>query len=162
MIRRLILIAALLAAGPAAAATVAGSQTQFPTAPWGGYAPAKIECGELLKANMNVTTDQAIPISVPSVNYYVGQILISNPSVSLTTASGGFYTAVSKGGTTISSNAALSTLTAAAVNSAGSVYSPTIASTSTILNLATIYFSLSTAQGVAATADIRVFCDPLF
>jgi hypothetical protein len=140
-----------------------GAQTtnQFPTSPWSGFAPGRIQCGTLLKANMNSTADQAIPISFPSVNYEIEGIQISAASVSLTTAAGGFYPAASKGGTAIvASSQAYSTLTAAAVNSAGSVMSATLNNATALYNLRTIYFSLTTAQGAAATANIRVYCRP--
>jgi hypothetical protein len=138
---------------------------QFPTTPWGGYAPARVQCGALTGANMNVTTDQAIPISVPSRLYMLDAITINNASVSLTTAAGGFYTAASKGGTIVVAAAqAYSTLTAAANDASGSAMSATIATAgaNNALDVTTLYFSLTTAQGAAATADIRVFCRPLY
>lgn len=158
-------LAAAVAAAAALAACAAHAQTttQFPTTPWGGFAPGKIECGRLIGANMNSTADQAIPISFPSATYQIDSIDISNASISLTTAVGGFYPSASKGGTAIVANSqAYSTLTAAAVNAAGSTMTATLAVTTAAWNLRTIYFSLTTPQGAAATADIRIYCRPLF
>jgi hypothetical protein len=131
-----------------------------------------VQCGWLYGANMNVTTDQAITISVPSGAYSINQILVSNPSVSLTTASGGVYTGLAKTGVTLVSNAALSGLTTNAANTAGNLLALTLASgattanflaaASSTVNTSTIYFALTTAQGAAATADVRVYCNLLY
>jgi hypothetical protein len=149
----------------------AQTQYQFPTTPWQAFAPARIECGQLLGANFNVTTDQAIPISVPT-QYMIDVIAISNPSVSLTTAQGGFYTAASKAGVAVvASSQAYTALTTATANTTGNALLATIstAGNTTYFNgfaqssqISTLYFSLTTAQGAAATADIRIFCKPLF
>jgi len=141
----------------------AQTQMQFPTTGWGGYAPTSIQCGTLKAANMNTTADQAIPISFPSSTYEITVIEISNASVSLTTAAGGFYQAASKAGTAIVANTqAYSTLTAAATNAAGSTMAATLNLATAAFNLRTIYLSLTTSQGAAATADIRIFCRPLY
>jgi len=162
VLRTLALCATLLSVGSMARAQ---TQMQFPTTPWGGYAPARIQCGSLLGANFNATSDQAIPISFPSAYYMLDAIAVDNASLSLDTAAGGFYTAASKGGVALVANSqAYSTLTAAAANASGSAMLATIASAgqNNQLNLRTIYFSLTTPQGAAATADIRVYCRPLY
>lgn len=144
---------------------------QFSSAPWGGFAPARIQCGWLYGANMNTTADQAIPIAVPSYTWAVDSIVVSNPSVSLTTAAGGVYTAASKGGIAIvASGQAYSGLTTNAVNTAGSLLALTIATAGNTTafqgfgtgDISQVFLSLTTAQGAAATADVRVFCKPLF
>lgn len=159
----------LFACSPAFAQT----QMQFPTTPWGGYAPPTVQCGELLSANFNVTTDQAIPVSVPSATYLVDKIIISNPSISLTTAAGGFYTAASKGGIIVVAAAqAYSGLTTNTANTTGNALSATISTAGATTDFGgyaqganavpTIYFSLTSGQGAAATADIRVYCRALY
>ena len=163
-------IAALTFLSGAVQAQPAGFQ--FPTSPWNAYAPAVVQCGWLYGANANVTTDQAITISVPSGAYAIQSILLSNPSVSLTTASGGVYRAVSKGGVTIAANQALSGLTTKTANTTGNLLALTLATGGTTTNFlaaasstnnfSTVYFSLTTAQGSAATVDVRVFCQPLY
>lgn len=156
-------VAALLAMGCAARA--ATPTMQFPTTGWNAYAPALVQCGELLGANMNSTADQPIPITAPTGLYDIDSIEVSNASVSLTTAAGGIYPAAAKGGTAIvGSSQAYSTLTAAAANAAGSTLLLTLASgiNTTAYNLGTVYLSLTTPQGAAATADVRVRCRPLY
>lgn len=160
------LAAGLLLALSLATTGAAQTQTQFPTAPWGGFAPGRVQCGWLQSVNFNSTADQIIPISVPSLTYMLDAITIDNASISLTTAQGGFYTAESKGGVAVVANTqAYTTLTAAAVGAAGSAMSATIATdgaTNALPRAAPLYFSLTTGQGAAATADIRVFCRPLY
>ena len=109
--------------------------------------------GKLIGANMNVTTDQAIPITrIGSQKYLITKIFVTNASTSLTAADGGIYTATSKGGTAIVAAAQVYTaLTAATVG-----LDLTLAVNNTYV-LDNIYLSLTGAQGGAATADIYVF-----
>lgn len=151
----------LTIAGPLGAATT----MQFPTTPWGGFAPALAECGSLIGANFNSTADQPITVTFPSRHYLLDEIVIDDASTSMTTAAGGFYTAASKGGVTlVASSQVYSTLTGAAVDAAGSLMTATLATAAltTTLDLNTLYFSLTTAQGATATANIRLFCRPLY
>lgn len=110
--------------------------------------------GRLIGANMNSTSDQAITIA--SASYIITAIVVTNASVNLTTAAGGVYTAAAKGGT--------------AVVAAGQVYSALTAATKQLaltLNdtdrrtVSTLYLSLTTGQGSAATADVYVYGRPL-
>ena len=129
------------------------------------YFPSDLRViAKLLGANMNVTTDQALALQISNAdnlvttyagNFILDKIVVTNASISLTTAVGGVYTAASKGGT--------------AVVAAGQVYTALTASTkfvaltlansalTNVLNLSNLYFSLTTAQGAAATADIYVY-----
>lgn len=109
--------------------------------------------GKLIGANMNVTTDQAIPITrIGSQKYLITKIFVTNASTSLTNADGGIYTATSKGGTAIVAAAQVYTaLTSATV---GLDLTLAVNNTYTLDNL---YFSLTGTQGGAATADIYVF-----
>lgn len=166
-ISRGLAIAALTLLAPGA---YAQTQFQFPTTPWQAYAPAVIQCGVVKGVNMNVTTDQAIPISVPTASYTISAIEVSAPSVSLTTAAGGVYSAASKGGVAIvAAGQAYSALTTNAANATGNTLFLTIsaAGLTTRFNgptqatpISTIYLSLTTGQGAAATANVRVFCRP--
>ena len=71
--------------------------------------------GKLIGANMNVTTDNTIPITAQAGSFIFDRIIVTNPSISLTTAVGGVYTAASKGGTALVANSQVySALTAAA------------------------------------------------
>ena len=109
--------------------------------------------GKLIGANMNVTTDQAIPITrIGTQKYLITKIFVTNASTSLTAADGGIYTATSKGGTAIVAAAQVYTaLTAATVG-----LDLTLAVNNTYV-LDNLYLSLTGAQGGAATADIYVF-----
>jgi len=110
----------------------------------------------LRSANFNVTSDQ---ILTPTFNgkFRVKRIVVINTSLNgMSTAVGGFYTEASKGGS--------------AIVAAGQVYTGlTNALTALELTLALpsvafvagtpLYFSLTTAQGAAATADLYVYGD---
>lgn len=113
----------------------------------------EILLGQLIGANMNVTTDQLIPITrIGSKRYQITRITVTNASTSLTNADGGIYTAASKGGTAIVAAAQVYTaLTAATV-----ALDLTLAVNNTY-NDNNLYFSLTGTQGGAATADVRVY-----
>jgi hypothetical protein len=115
--------------------------------------------GKLANANMNVTTDQAIVLSMfglaPALTgVIINRIVIANANVSLTTAAGGFYSAAAKGGLAIvAAGQVYSGLTAANLS-----IEATIAVRLTQTTQAPVlFFSLTTAQGAPATADIYVF-----
>ena len=103
----------------------------------------------LVGANFNITTDQSI--ALPGGVYRLTKITTTNTSTSMTTAAGGFYTAASKAG---------APLVAAAQVYSGMVTAPNVV-TCTLANvlsvLTPIYFALTSGQGTAATADIRVY-----
>ncbi len=112
--------------------------------------------GKLTAGNFNITTDQ--PISINSSSYIVRRIVASNASISLTTAVGGIYTAASKTTPLVANTQVYSALTA-----------PTKFLDLTLTALAgtdvitanTLYLSLTTAQGAAATGDIYIIGDRL-
>jgi len=114
--------------------------------------------GSLTGADFNVTTDQAITISF-ATNYIIRKIIVTNASISLTTAQGGFYTATAKGGDTlVAATQAYTALTAAA-----KYLDATLAAivTTDRRTEGTLYLSLTTGQGAAATADVYIFGDVL-
>lgn len=111
----------------------------------------------LKDADFNSTADQQLS-SLPA-RYIIRRIVVANPSISLTTAAGGIYAAPSKGGT--------------AIVAAAQVYSA-LTGVSKFLDLtlaavcgtdwfveASIYLSLTTAQGADARADLYIFGDQL-
>jgi len=111
--------------------------------------------GELIGANMNSTGDQQIVIFSAPAKYIIRRIVATNASISLTTAVGGIYTAVSKGGTAIVANSqAYSTLSAST-----KFLDLTLASNTDYRTATSLYLSLTTPQGAAATADIFVYGD---
>ena len=119
--------------------------------------PSEIVIARLLSANFNTINDQAIPLPSNIVKINFTRIIVTNASLSLTTAQGGFYPQPSKAGTAlVASGQAYSALTGASV-----LMNPTLTSganttlyTSSNLTNFSVYFSLSIAQGVAAVADI--------
>ena len=119
-----------------------------------------ILAGVLLGANMNSTADQAITITMPD-HYLIFRVLVTNPSISLTTAVGGIYTGAGKTGVQLIPNSQVySALTTNALNTTGDCLS--LGATSPRLNLSTVYFSLTTPQGAAATADIFIYAIPMY
>ena len=109
--------------------------------------------GSLVGADMNVVTDQAISINAQS--YRITKITVTNASVNMTNADGGIYPAAAKAGTAIVAAAQIYTaLTAATI-----ALDLTLNDPNTILSAATIYFSLTGAQGAPATADIYIYGD---
>lgn len=119
----------------------------------------------LSAANFNSTADQAIAITLPTgfTRYRIGSVFVSNPSTSLTTAAGGFYTAASKGGIAfVIAGTTYSTLTNNTAGTNGSMALLTVVNQNTAFyNSATLYLSLTTAQGSAATADVTLQIIPL-
>jgi len=114
-------------------------------------------CANLLGANMNVTTDQQFNWGGLNGNPVGGQFLVTgllawNPSISLTTAAGGAYNTTGKSGVLIAAATAYSSLTVAS-----SAQLTAAAATSVFTYTQTMpYFSLTTGQGAAATANIAL------
>jgi hypothetical protein len=122
--------------------------------------PSETKLAQLLGANFNTTNDQQIAIPSTITKFQLTRIVVTNASLSLTTAVGGFYPQPAKGGTALVANSQVySSLTAASVllNPTLTSYANTIALTAAILTSFSIYFALTTAQGAAATADIFLF-----
>lgn len=118
--------------------------------------------------NFNTVLDQPIVFPQWVTAFRLASIIVTNASISLTTAVGGFYPAASKGGTPIvaatqvySALTASSKLLLATLASFGSTTRFSSANLATIGGLLAIYFSLTTAQGAAATADIYFEIDNL-
>lgn len=101
-------------------------------------------------ANVAAVGDNAMVI-VNSTTYSVANIVLTNASVSLTTAAGGVFTQPNGGGTALMASAALAANTSSAV-----VTQETVATTNaqTAQNL---YFRVTTGQGGTATADLYVY-----
>lgn len=109
--------------------------------------------------DFNDTADYQILLPTTLQQFQLTGIVITNASVSLTTAVGGFYPTTSKGGTPIVSAAqAYSSLTAASKLLAATLasYGSTTLFDRNILTDWAIYFALTTPQGAAATADIYI------
>jgi hypothetical protein len=116
--------------------------------------------GRLLGANMNVTTDQAFVMTGWSTinKFRVTKITAKNASISLTTAAGGIYTAISKGGTAyVAAGQVYTGLTGATL--ALDLTIVTTPGTTPLAAASQLYLSLTSAQGAAATADFEVYGD---
>lgn len=112
--------------------------------------------GSLRAANFNSTADQPIAIQSRISAFQITKITVTNCTGTLTLAAGGFYPSASKGGTAIvASGQAYSSLSAPSI-----VLNPTIASNPR-MTLATVYLSLTTAAGSAATCDVYLIGDDL-
>ena len=113
--------------------------------------------GQLTGANFNTTADQPIQILLPAGSRYrINNVFVTRPSISMTTAVGGLYTGAAKSGLAIvAASQVYSALTTNAANTAGSLLIPTIAQNA-FIQADTLFFSLTTAQGAAATADIHI------
>lgn len=112
--------------------------------------------GKLTAGDFNSTSDQAI--SINSSEYIVRRIVASNASISLTTAVGGIYTAASKTTPLVANTQVYSALTAPTKYKDLTL---TALAGTDVITAATLYLSLTTPQGVAATADIYIIGDRL-
>lgn len=112
-----------------------------------------------LTANMNVTTDQAIAIMAGVTKWRPTRFVLFDASANLTLAAGGVYSAASKGGTAIV--AATQVYTALSAATKALELTIAVAGTADYLTAATIFLSLTTAQGSAATATLHVYGDIL-
>lgn len=114
--------------------------------------------GKLIGANFNITTDNIIPIAPQADLYMVERIIVTNASISLTTAAGGVYTAASKGGTAIVAAAQVySALTAANKFVALTLAATSLTDVFDAATQANFYLNLTTGQGAAATADVYIY-----
>jgi membrane-bound inhibitor of C-type lysozyme len=120
-------------------------------------------CGELLNANMNVTTDQPMNWFVaPNQWYRLVKITALNASRSYASgaAAGGFYTAASKGGTAVV--AATQAYTALTKTTATASLDLTLVSGAGTLGTwqnTPLYFALTAADGSAGTMDFIARCE---
>lgn len=107
----------------------------------------------LLNWNLNsATTDTAVTLL--SGRYIIDKVTVDAASLSLTTATGGVFTAAGGGGTTIAADQALAALTAS--TKFKNLTLQAIAGTD-VFTVGTLYLRCGTAQGAAATANVRIF-----
>lgn len=109
--------------------------------------------GTLTSANFNSTSDQAITID--ATNYILRRIVVTNPSINLDTAAGGFYTGAGKTGVTVV--AAAQTYTTLALSTRWMDLTLAAGPAANRLSSTTIFLSLTSPQGEAATADVYLF-----
>jgi hypothetical protein len=110
----------------------------------------------LIGANFNVTTDQTVPMFLNAGQYYVpSYMIVKDCSVSLTTAKGQVYDAASKGGNALFGAAVTSVYTGCT----GAGTTAITAANTFPIDASTLppIFSLTTAQGAAATANVYIY-----
>ena len=101
--------------------------------------------------NMNATGDYAIPV-INTTNYSVANVVVTNASISLTTAVGAVYPGANATGTAI-----VAASTAFSGNTGPTVVNQLTVASTVIQSGQNIYFRVTTAQGAAATADVYVY-----
>lgn len=112
-----------------------------------------------LGADFNTTTDTPILLPTTLQAFQLTGILVTNASVSLTAAQGGFYPQAFKAGMAVVANTqAYSFLTDSQLllNATLTSYAQQQRFSRTQFIDWAIYLSLTTAQGIAATADIYI------
>lgn len=132
-------------------ATAAAQRTTLAVLPKQGL------LGSLLGADFNSTADQAIAIASGVAKYIIRRVVVVNASISLTTAVGGLYGALAKSAPNIVAN----TQVYSALTAPAKFLDLTLTALcgTDVFTQATLYLSLTTAQGAPATADIFVFGD---
>ena len=115
--------------------------------------------GSLLLANFNTTIDQEIQIN--SSKYFIEEILVTDASIELDTAVGGFYADTGKTTPIVDDTAVYTGLVvpsdALAFSLVATPADVTAAFTNKIMTEDKLYLSLTTPQGAAATANVYVF-----
>jgi hypothetical protein len=110
-------------------------------------------------ANFNITTDQACTIPAGVTAWVPTSIIVTNCSGTFTLAAGGVYPATSKGGTALVAAGQVYTALTGATVVLGLTLAATIATTRLTIN--TVYLSLTTGTGGAATCDFYVIGNDL-
>ena len=105
-------------------------------------------------ANFNITTDQAMVVPATITRWAPTAIWVTNCSISMTLAAGGVYPATAKGGTALVAATQLYSAATSGTVIVNAALAAGIATTAQTGN--TVYLSLTTAQGAAATCDVYV------
>ena len=124
----------------------------------GGLAPSMLTLS-FIGVNLNSAADQPVTFALPQgcTRYMVQFARLMNGSAPVTTASGGVYTGAGKTGSTIVANQALTGLSNITVGANGSVANLAVTNNATAFYQAlTLYFNLTTLEGVARTADLHL------
>lgn len=111
----------------------------------------------------SANTDTPISIALPSgvSRYALSTAIISGASTSLTTATLGIFTSTGGGGVPVVPTGAI-TVSTAAENTNNNMLSLTVTNFNTqCYNAATLYSRVSSAEGVAATANVTISIRPL-
>lgn len=109
-------------------------------------------------------TDNPIVINLPSgyTRYRIHNILISGASGTLTTSTVGVFTATGAGGTAVVTSGTSVTVSASSTDTNNNMQSLTVNDQNTLaLSDGALFFRTQTAQGVAVTANVAVFYQPM-
>jgi hypothetical protein len=119
----------------------------------------------LIAVNFNATNqDNAIDINLPSgyTRWRCNRILISGASGTLTTATCGVFTQTSAGGVAIVSSGTAITVNTSLIDTINNMMALLVNNGGTLAYSDTvIYFRVQNPQGVAATANVSVYYEPL-
>lgn len=113
--------------------------------------------GSLCGVNMNATKDQLIVARAGGAKYILRRVVVTNASVSLTTAAGGIYTSTGKGGIALVSGIQVFS----ALTSPDKYLDIVPSVGASVLTGNQVYLTLTTVQGSQATADVYMFGDIL-
>lgn len=145
---RMLVLLALLLLNPVAQAQ---SNSYAPPVSVNGSAPM---C-KIVAANFNSTADQACIIPAAITKWTPTAIVVTNCSASMTLAAGGVYPTTAKGGAAIV--AAVQVYSAATSSSISVNLTVVAGALTTPFAVNTVYLSLTTPQGSAATCDFYVY-----
>lgn len=109
-------------------------------------------------------TDNPLLVNLPAgyTRYKIRDILISNASATLTTATCGVFTQAAGAGVAVVAGSTAVTVNTAGTDTNNNMQSLTIANQATMaLSDTTLFFRTQIAQGSAATADVTIFYQPL-
>jgi hypothetical protein len=149
MLLRTIALIALLLCGPAQAQM---SQVGGTAKPYGLFL-----AGFADNVNCNATGDTAITITSPTTNYKIQSIQVQGISGAWSSAQIGLFTGASQGGTTISSQAAISTINNANAATSSSLFTTAQALTNYFLNNTTLFLNVGSAQGAACVINYYIY-----
>ena len=106
----------------------------------------------LMNADLNSTADQIFIPAFTFTTFIIREILVTQASGAISLATGGIYTAASKGGTAIVSAAQ----SWSGLTSSVKTVTPTLGGTATDLRTGSLYLSLTAAMGSAGTANFFI------
>lgn len=108
----------------------------------------------IVGADINVTTDQPFTKHGTFTSYYIHKMLVANPSVSLSGATGGVWTGAGKTGDQFVNSGPAALANASAANAGAGLG---ISALGSGLRTETPIFACGTALGSAATADVFIW-----
>jgi hypothetical protein len=123
-----------------------------------GVGATRVLCS-IRAANFNVTTDQSCVLPAAVTVWAPTSIVVTNCSTSMTLAAGGVYPTTAKGGTALVAATQVYTALTTSSTMLGLTMAAGIATTRQTVG--TVFLSLTTAQGGAATCDFYLIGNDL-